>query len=65
MQDLPIRMAFEMSLPRAKRVKHVDMEGNETESDGDRWAFIRALETAQQKVRASPVAAGPAVLLNT
>lgn len=47
-------MAFEMSLPRAKRLKHVDMDGNETESDGDKWAFIRALETAQQKVPAFP-----------
>eukprot|EP00884_Botryococcus_braunii_P001096 jgi/Botrbrau1/10988/Bobra.0234s0013.1 len=42
-------MAFEMSLPRTKRVKHVDMAGNETFTDGDRWGFLRALETAQQK----------------
>jgi hypothetical protein len=42
MSDAPPK--FVMSLPKAKRVQHIDEQGNETYVTDDRWAFLRAAD---------------------
>jgi hypothetical protein len=36
-----------MSLPRTKRVKHINPDGTEEFQDEDSWALVRAVHTQQ------------------
>lgn len=36
-------MAFEMSLPRTKRVKYINPDGTEVFQEEDSWALVRAV----------------------
>ena len=41
-------MAFAMSLPRTKRLKHIDASGTEVFVDDDQWDFLRAANAHEQ-----------------